>query len=249
MDLKRAWRNGFLVSVIFAIPLSDLYTNPLSNLVVDNNATEPRVVHTGSCETCAHLKDVHNADDNDKLSGVPSSWDNNVDENNLTVPGNILADLLPESGDPDSGNIQQLLVQFDPQDIFLSEPIRDFDTETSGNPRESGVASFGPYYAPGLSGPFTPAMFTGTGKSANASLQNASTDDTEIPFVDPIRDSTAETETGAPVNTAFDTTTLGTGDDSLHSVPEPSSLVLMTIGTISVATLLYRKSKTPAQFS
>ena len=46
MDLKRAWRNGFLVSLIFAIPLSDLYYNQYSNLLGDNSATKPRVQHS-----------------------------------------------------------------------------------------------------------------------------------------------------------------------------------------------------------
>jgi hypothetical protein len=63
-------------------------------------------------------------------------------------------------------------------------------------------------------------MFAPGGKTASA----------ETLFVDPLTGSSTQTETG---------------DESLHNVSEPSSFVLITIGTISVASLLYRKSRSP----
>ncbi|HET9132193.1 MAG TPA: hypothetical protein VFO86_14655, partial [Terriglobia bacterium] len=152
MDLKRAWRNGFLVTVIFAIPLSDLYNNQLSNLVVDNSTRDGRVAPTGICGThtpCVNLKDVNNADDNDKLSGVPSSWDNNDLEGGLTIPKNVLAGLLPESGETDSNYIQLATIQFDPDDIFLSEAVGEISPGTigSGSGRPKSFADFVPGYA------------------------------------------------------------------------------------------------------
>jgi hypothetical protein len=78
-------------------------------------------------------------------------------------------------------------------------------------------------YAPGFSGPFMPNMSAPGQKSAPASTT----------FVDPIAESSTET----------DTASAETPDASLHHVPEPSSLVLMTIGSITVGSLLYRKSR------
>jgi len=248
MDLKRAWRNGFLVLVIFAIPLSDLYYRPFSNLIADDTAKNAHVEHAKSCGSGGACPELA-GEVKDDIAGVPSSWDNGVDENSLTIPGNILADLLPDSAGTDFSDLQEAVVQFDPQDIFLSEPIRGLDTNTFKNAREHGIANFGPGYAPGFSGPFSPAMFSGAGKSANAGLHNASGNDSETPFVDPIRDSSTESETGNFIDTATDTTTSGIGDASLHNVPEPSSFILALIGTLSVVALLYRKSKTSSPLS
>jgi PEP-CTERM motif len=251
MDLKRAWRNGFLVLVIFAIPLSDLYNNQLSNSVADNSTRDGRVVRTESCGTdtpCSNSKSVQIADGKDNLSGVPSTWDTSADERDLTIPENTLADLVPESDHAEFGNIQQALVQFDPQDIFLPEPIRAFDTGTPGNSLQSEIANFGPYSAPGFIAALTPTLGPGAGKSASGGLQNASVEDSENSLIDPDRDSLAQTEGGDPIDNPPDSTTLGTGNDPVHDVPEPSSLMLMTIG-FSAATLMYRKSKNSSRFS
>ena len=239
MDLKRAWRNGFLVSVIFAIPLSDLYNNQFSSLIAENNSKVARVEHAGTCGTdtlCTSSADG----DSGIISGVPSAWDNDADEKGPSIPGNVLADLLPETGNGTASDIQQAAVQFDPQDIFLSERNTKIDLGSFGSDRQNSYASFGQPYAPGFSGPFSPAMFAAGGGKTSAGLRNATSENSETPFVDPLDDSNA---------VASDTTTSGIGDESLHNVPEPSSFVLITIGTISVATLLYRKPKTQTPLS
>jgi hypothetical protein len=223
MDLKRAWRNGFLVSLIFAIPLSDQYYNQYSNFPGDSSATKPRVQHSA-----AGSADVIN----DDIHGVATSWDNSVDENGRTIPGRTLTALFVESGDTDFSDISKTSIQFDPQDIFLSERIGEVDLDAFGSPLQNSEDDFGPLaslsygfgdpsgFAPGFSGTFTPSMFAPGGKTASA----------ETLFVDPLTGSSTQTETG---------------DESLHNVSEPSSFVLITIGTISVASLLYRKSRSP----
>src|SRR5258708_6084124 len=124
MDLKRAWRNGFLASVIFAIPLSDLYNNQHSNFIVDGGAKHERVHGAKSCGANASC-DGFSDDSNDDIASRATSWDNSTDESGLTISGNTLADLLLESGEADFGDIQKTAIQFDPQDIFQSEQIGD----------------------------------------------------------------------------------------------------------------------------
>jgi hypothetical protein len=224
MDLKRAWRNGFLVSLIFAIPLSDQYYNQYSNLFIDDNAAKTRVPHaaTGLADAVS-----------DKIADTATSWDNSVDEGSPTIPANYLSNLLLESGDTDISDIRKTAIQFDAQDIFLSERSGDFDLDQNSDVDFGPVASisygFGnsSAYAPGFSGPFTPSMLAPGGKTASFETQ----------FIDPLAGSSTET----------DTARAGTGDESLHNVPEPSSFVLMTIGTISVGSLLFRRSKSPTQ--
>lgn len=244
MDLKRAWRNGFLVLVIFAIPLSDLYINRLSNLTIADIAAEALVRRTGVSGIDASASDLR--DDNmGNMPGVPSSWEDTVDENQLTIPRSTFAELLLESGNSDFGDVLQL----DPQDILLSERIGKIDLDPFGSTPQNGYAYFGPGAAPGLSGSFTPAIFASGGKKSTAGLQSASGDDSESSFSDPVPDSLAEAETGAAIDTASDTIVSGIGGESLHIVPEPSSFVLITIGVLSVATRLYRKSKASTRLS
>jgi hypothetical protein len=236
MDLKRAWRNGFLASVIFAIPLSDLYNSQYSNFIVDNNAREAHARHADS--------GLADGNDDDIANGT-TSWDNNIDENGLTLPGNTLTDLLLESGDTDFGDIQKTATQFDPQDFFQSERIGEVDLDNIGSTRQNIDANIGPLasltygfgnsaaYAPGFSGPYMPAMFAPGGKITSAGLRNSSGENSEPTFVDPLSGSSTQTDTASS----------GMDNESLHTVPETSSLVLITIGTISVASHLYRKSK------
>jgi hypothetical protein len=227
MDLKRAWRNGFLVSLIFAIPLSDLYYNQYSNLLGDNGATKPRVQRTA-----AGLADGTN----ENIGGAATSWDNSVDENGPTIPVSAVTALLLESGDTDFSDIQKTAIQFDPQEIFQSERIEEVDLDSYGSFGQNTDDDFGPLAslsygfgnpsgsAPGFGGTFTPSMFAPGGRSVSA----------EALFIDPLAETSTQTEPD---------------DESLHNVPEPSSFVLIAIGTISVASLLYRKSKSPIPHS
>jgi hypothetical protein len=220
MDLKRAWRNGFLVSLIFAIPLSDLYYNQYSNLFADHDAAATRAPHAATA-----LADVIN----DNVAGTTTSWDNSVEEHGPTIPGSALAELLLQSGDTDFTDIGKTAIQFDPEDVFQSERSVDFFMDQNSNDGFDSLASlsyrFGnsSAYAPSFSGPFTPNMLAPGEKAVSA----------ETAFVDTFAEPSLET----------DTATAQTGNESLHNVPEPSLFVLMTVGTISVGSLLYRKSK------
>src|SRR4051794_10492283 len=120
MDLKRAWRNGFLVSLIFALPLSDQYYNQYSNLVIDSSAAKTGVEHAPA--GLAHATD-------DDFRGAAISWDNSDDENGPTIPGSNVTSLLLGSGDTDFNDIQKTAMQFDPQDIFVSERIDEVDPD------------------------------------------------------------------------------------------------------------------------
>jgi hypothetical protein len=242
MDLKRAWRNGFLVTVIFAIPLSDLYFHKFSNHIVHNSTKDARVEHSGSCGTDTSCTASPN-DNRDEISDVPSSWDNTSDDKSLTIPGHTLAELLFESGGTNFNDIQQTAFQFDPQDIFPSERIGNFDLDTFGSAWQHSDDHFGHPIAPGFGGSFAPAMFGSGGKKGFARSQNASGDDSESPFVDPVHNSLTQSETDSPIDAAPDIAASGMGDESFHNVPETSSFVLVMLGTISVAMLLYRKSK------
>jgi hypothetical protein len=231
MDLKRAWRNGFLASLIFAIPLSDLYYNQHTNLIIDNSSQKTPVQHAKNCVTdCAGFENGSGRYGN--IASKTSPGKSDIDGSGLAIPGDSLTRMLLESGDSDFGDIREAALQFDPQDIFQSELTGEFDPDSAGNAQQiidtdiGSVASrsygFGDSraYAPGFSGPFMPAVFAPGGETGSAGLQNA------------IGDDTPSDNTNAEID-----------NESLHSVPEPTPLVLMTIGTISVAARLYRKSK------
>jgi hypothetical protein len=245
MDLKRAWRNGFLVLVIFAIPLSDLYFKRYSNQIVDNSvehASSPR--RTPSADVAYNINEDH--------SDVPSSWGNNPDEKNPAIPRNTLADLLFESGDTPFNDIpfddiQQTPIPFDPQDIFLSKGAGRIDRNNFRGDRQNGNAPFGLQFAPGMGGSFSPSMFGFGGKDAGGGLRNDAGKDSHSPLIDPILDSSAQSNSNSPIGTAFDTTASGTFNAPFQNVPEPSPLVLITIGMISIAALLYRKSNSSSQ--
>jgi hypothetical protein len=260
MDLKRAWRNGFLVSVIFAIPLSDLYNNQYSNLIADDRPGKTRVQHASHCGTDASCTGSTDGDIED-IAGRTTSWDDSADENRLTIPGNTVTDLLVESNDADFSDIQKAAIQFDPQDIFQSEQIGENALDITGTARQNMGASIGSMaslsygfgntaaYAPGFSGPFMPVLSSPGGKSASAGLQRASGNDAETTFVDPLPGSSTQSETGALNETPSDTASSGNGEESLHNVPEPPSFVLITIGTIALASQLYRKSRSLSRHS
>jgi hypothetical protein len=246
MDLKRTWRNGFLVLVIFAIPLSDLYFKRHSNQIADNSvehASSPRTTSS------ANIADNNNADH----SGVPASWGNNANEKNPAIPRNTLADLLFESGDTPFNDIpfddiQQTPIPFDPQDIFLSKGTGRIDRNNFRGDRQNSNAPFGLQFAPGMGGSYSPSMFGFGGKDAGGGLRNDSAEDSHSPFIDPIRDSSPPNDSNSPIATTFDTAASGTFNEPLQNVPEPSPLVLITIGVISIAALLYRKSNSSSQF-
>jgi hypothetical protein len=94
-----------------------------------------------------------------------------------------------------------------------------------------------------------PVLSSPGGKSASAGLQSTSGNDAETPFVDPLPGSSIQSETGAPNETPSDSASSGNGEDSLRNVPEPPSFVLITIGTIALASQLYRKSRSLSRHS
>jgi len=260
MDLKRTWRNGFLASLIFAIPLSDLYYNQHSNLIVDSHVKEGRVKLTANCGShtpCAGLVDDNDDGNNHEIPHATSSWNNKIDDSRLKSPGNSLAKLLFESGHTEFRNLQKTAFEFNAQDILQSEWTSDVDSDIFGFARQNDDDDFGSpaflsygfgnpsTHASGFSGPFMPGMFAPDGKTASADSRNASGAGPESLFVDPHPESSTLITTGASIETLSGTSNSGTGDESIHNVPEPSSFVLIMMGMISVASLLYRKSKTP----
>ena len=175
MDLKRAWRNGFLVSLIFAIPLSDLYYYQHNKLIVNKSAdssskTNP-IRHAKICETgtdCAAFENGNSS--NGDIASETSSWESDIDGNDLAIPRDSLTRMLFESGSSDFGDVRKVALQFHPQDIFqFFEWTGEFDPDAAESAQQiidtdiGSLASlshgFGESkgYAPGFSGPFMPA--------------------------------------------------------------------------------------------
>lgn len=228
MDLKRAWRNGFLVSLIFALPLSDLYYFQQSNLLASGNLSGKPALQSNRCAAgagCAEFESDNIGSEQlaDTSGGEANGFSTlgDINEEGLRFSKEELlqaVDLTGEDNQLITGDIKQIV---------------DIDTDIGSIAALTYGFGDSTPYAPGHSGPWAPALFGGGGGAGSAGgFQAGSEDGAETPITNPLPDSTEESEITIP-------------NDTLQSVPEPSSLVLMAIGTISLASLLHRRKPKP----
>jgi len=226
MDLKRAWRNGFLAPLLLAAPLYDLSLGEIKYLIADSNAQKQFASLATGVSVGTSL-----ADSND-----------DADPNRLMIPEHVLTALLG-SGQPTIDDSRDAAVQFDPQDIFdsaegsgdgfqeLTDNVpRIADARLgSGTPLSIGFAT--PFAANGSHSPHSAALFTAGGDSGSGGGSGNSADDfAATQLSDPSSEDQTQSENSSP-----------------QSVPEPSSLVLLAIGAIAVALLVQRNSRIPTR--
>jgi len=228
MDLKRAWRNGFLISVVFALPLSDLYNFQQSNLIANGSSSKKPVQQARNCAGVDCDGFEFGTNDNGAID---------TEDRELAIPRDSLSSRMLESSGSQSANLRNAALRFSPQDILQSDLTGEENPNVPDDIRQvidmdiGSLASlaydFGgsTSFAPGHGGPFAPAGFTGGNSDAASGSLNALSD-------------AGESSTITEQDISGDS-------DTLQNVPELSSLALMTIGTISVAALFHSRRPKP----
>jgi hypothetical protein len=223
MDLKRAWRNGFLAPLLLAVPLYDLSLGEISNLISNGNTQKPSAPYAAEASIGAD---------------IVAKRDSLADENRLMIPEHAMNSMLFGNGGSAIDDSSQPILQFDPKDIFDSAegPGDGFQEQTEDIPLIAdarlgpgtplSIAFAAPMGGLGNHSPQSAALFTAGGTSASSAEDTAGTLLSEPPVSESPADE--QSENGSP-----------------QSVPEPSSLVLLAIGTIALAFLVQRKAKVP----
>jgi len=274
MDLKRAWRNGFLVSLLLAVRLHDLAFDKHINPAEQSSEVPNETPHS----TTADLVDGS------------SSFDNGAHFHELSISVDALNHMLLQSEDAPSENTRDAALQFDAQDLLQSieEPVelppariddipRIADSSLRHGSSLSLIPAGSPAWARAHSAPFGAGSFTSGRKSETAGSGNPSSEESggtslneststlspdstpaaepdpdpnppidEVPSVPP----DVPPDTTIPTDTSPIEVDWGIDNEPHQTVPEPSSLALLAIATIALSVLTHRKySKgTPNQF-
>jgi len=217
MDLKRAWRNGFLAPLLLAVPLYDLSLGEHNNLIASGNTPKPSAPYAAEASIDAEF--VANSDGSA--------------DDRLVIPEHAMNSMLFGNGGPAIDDSSQAILQFDPKDIFDSaegpgdgfeDPVEDVPLIADarlgpGTPLSIGFAA--PIGGTGIHSPHSAGLFTAGGTPGSPAEETVGT---LLPE--------------PPANEQPE-------DGSTQSVPEPSSLVLLAIGTIALALLIQRRAKVP----
>ena len=103
MDLKRAWRNGFLMSLLLAVRLYDLAFD-LPGSPADPASEVPQQIPQSTTTALG-----------------PSDWDaTDAHYHELSISNNSLKDMLLESQGAAPGDTIEASFQIDPEDLFQS---------------------------------------------------------------------------------------------------------------------------------
>jgi len=259
MDLKRARRNGFLVSVALLIFAGGIpsYADSL-NLIVNGSFEAPVVPTNSTCGPYSNCYGFHNAlAGSDNIGGWQLVGKDGIDGNGVAIPGFPATIMLLGNNYTETNEASGQPLYFHAQDGLQSVDLTGEGNQGKGNGIKQAVGTTpGLVYAlsfwtgtqnasaPGYTGPSAVALYIDGARidsfaGSSSFIQDVAWTGFTVHFAATSNQTVIAFLNDAPVGNNY----AGIDNVAMLAVPEPISLALLGVGLILVVGLLKQRSR------